>query len=398
MWDCLRCVSFSKESICRKSTEKLSIVHRLWQGAFETNGAGFFHSTFWNSVKRGQVEMMQYFAEKPAHIDRFDQIEWSFAHTIAYAIYPRIISDDNVTQQQLDAIKQVFAQNFNDLMQFSHGGNLPIHLACQMNNLLILEIIIEVAKDKFSAKRFAQMLNQVKKDKYWKYSPLMIAIKHNSVDCVELLCKYGSVVDSIFKYKSRYPNYNAFEFACYYNNVDILKILCDHDLNWKQLNSKGYLLRMIKIANYGSTKICSGNSHCGKFLRELSENLDTITKQVKSSTNTPESIFNDINSNDYFQPRCCYNHVLSPTNLFLPEQCDICKERINGCRSCSKCLTKGDSRLFPSTVCAQCAAVTSIWSKLLPAKNELKSKSKNVTELIDINQDIVNRVEFTWLL
>ena len=111
----------------------------MWQGGFTTN-SGFFHSTFWNFVKRDQIEMIQYFGEKPAHIDRFDQIEWSCAHTIAYAIHPRLMSGSDATQKRLDTIKQVFVQNFNDLMQFSRGGNLPIHLACQMNNSLILEL------------------------------------------------------------------------------------------------------------------------------------------------------------------------------------------------------------------------------------------------------------------
>ena len=375
-------LNFEKDLLCRNGHEKLSVIHRLWQGGFEKQD-GFFHSTFWNSVKSGEIAMMQYLGGKPSNIDKFDQLKWFCTHTIAYAIHPRLLTD-NVTFKQLDCLKSCFdsRQHYDDLMKFSSGGNLPIHLACQTNNSLILKIIIQVAKEKLSQQQFENMLNQIKKDKYWNSTPLMIAIKNHSVDCVEILCRYDCVANGILKYEARYPSYNAFEYACFYNNIDILKILCNV-CDLEQLNLKEYLPHMIKITNYGVSKRCL-DGKCVEFLNDFSNNPKPKQAAV---------LIND--NGQMIQLICCYNHVLPRANTLTPEKCDICQEKSAGCRSCLKCKTKADVKVFPTIFCETCVKATSIWSSIVHAtQNASNNKDliKNMSNLI--NRDTVNGVEF----
>ena len=381
-----------KDSICRKNNEKLSIIHGLWQGAFEDRG-GFFTSTCWECVESDQIEMMEYIGENPSGIHKFDKLKWSCLHTISYCIHPKLMTY-NVKRKHINTLKTLFLLYFKDSMHFSNGGNLPIHLACQMNNALILKIIIQAASEKLSQQEFNQMLNQVKKDKYWNYTPLMIAIKNNSIDCVKELCQYKCVIDGISKYKSRYPNYNSFEFACYYNNVDILNILCNVcNLKQLNLNSKEYLSYLKKLANYGSSKRYL-QSKCAEFLDDFSLNPTIKHKQVISSPTSPN------HNKTQLRFVCCNNHVLSHSmeQLITPKKCDICQKESTVCRECKTCasLNQEDSKLFPAIICQKCVIATSLWSMIV----DHGTQSTNLGDEWDkifvdfINTDVVNRVEF----
>ena len=381
------CVNFIKNSVCLRSNEKSSIIHRLWQGAFDKGG--FFHTTFWQCVEKDQIGMMEHIGETPSGIHKFDKLKWSCLHTIGYCIDPYLITGI-VTSQHLNTLKKLFLQQFKDLLNFSHGGNLPIHLACQMNNVLILKIIIEVANEKLSQKQFNEMLNQVKKDKYWNCTPLMIAIKNNSIDCVKLLCRYDCVVDGIFKHKSRYPSYNSFEFACYYNNVDILKMLyylCD----LKQLDSKEYLAYLKKLASYGSSKRYL-QSKCIEFLDDFSSNPMLKPTQLTTVSNGINTMSNS--DKHYMQFVCCWNHVLAPPTVSTPEKCDVCTEKSTSRWECTICAIQGDSNRNLRNICEKCAIATSVWSAVVYGTtngnddDDLQSILPNF-----INADSVNRVE-----
>ena len=335
---------------------------------------------------------MQYIAENPSNVDKFDQAEWSCLHTIAYAIHPNLLTDSyKATRKQLDTLKQLFTQNhnYNDLFKFSFDGNLPIHLACQTNNSLILKIIIQVANAKFPKQQCNQMLNQVKKDKYWNYTPLMIAIRNNSIDCVQILCQNDSVVNGILKHKSRYPSYNSFEFACYYNNVDILKIFCRR-CDSQELILTENLQRMINIANYGSLKRCLGNA-CVDFLSEISKN-PTTTQSNKSLTDL--ILVND-NDHNKIGAVCCHNHELPRANTFTSKKCDICQEKGTTWRSCVKCQSKDDPKLFPSIICEKCVAATQVWSTIVHTPQNASVNQEIQQNIFQfIKPEIVNRVEF----
>ena len=390
---CIVAILYLQASLCSRGNENLAVIY-LWQGVFE-NETRFFHSMFWDSVENGQIDMMQYLSEKPPHINKFDQLEWTYAHTIAYCVHPKLRNDTPVTQNQLAVLKQLFMKHYNDLTKFSHGGNLPIHLACQMNNLAILEIIIEVANEKFPQEQFEDMLNTAKQDKYWQYTPLMIAIKHNSVDCVKILCQEDCVVDGILNATSRYPTYNSLEFACYYNNIDILEILCNL-CDLEQLNSN-----LIAVAKYGSFKRCL-RSNCYEFLNDLFNNNskndsnNTLgSKPSKSLSIDVPSYFDNDKDKNKLKLMCCHKHLLSwpGTNT---QTCDVCKEKNTGCRSCSRCTNKEDCKLFPATICETCVIATSVWSSIVYATENFSINpdlSKIISELI--NPDIANRVKFT---
>ena len=374
----------------------MSIIHRLWQGTFEHSG-GFFTSTFWECVESDQIEMMEYIGEKPSGMDKFDQLKWSCLHTVAYCIHPELmIKDAESKHLATDTLKKLFVKHFKDLMNFSIGGNLPIHLACQMNNSYILKIVIEVANEKLSQEQFNEMLNQVKKDKYWNYTPLMIAIKNNSIDCVKELCKYDCVIDGILNYKSRYPHYNSFEFACYYNNIDILKIFCNVcDLNKSKLNSKDYLLYLKKLANYGLSKLTHA-AGCIEFLDELSSSSIAKPKQVIFGANTTDVISN----RDKHQVKflCLNKHTLPRETLCMGQQCDICQASDTKCVACTSCASHKDSNLFPTVICEQCAMATSVWSTIVnPTQNASQNDYLERTLPNLINADTIDRVE-SWLL
>ena len=392
-----------KDSILRKNNEKLSIIHRLWQGVFDKEGR-FFTSTFWEFVEKDEIGMMEYIGEKPSGIDKFDKLKWSCLHTVAYCIHPKLISmryttdNYNVQQKHLNTLKTLFLQHFTDLMNFSNGGNLPIHLACQMNNVLILKIIIDVANEKLSQKQFKEMLNQVKKDKYWNYTPLMVAIKNNSIGCIKLLCQHDCVVNGIFKYKSRYPNYDSFEFACYYNNVESLKILlyvCDVSELTIKLLSKEYISYLKRLANYGLSKGYILKSKCVEFVDDLFCNPMAAVKlkESKLSSNATNTASN--NKENKMKYVCCRNHLLPPRSSFTQEKCDICDKNNTRCRECKKCASQRDSNLFPSIICEKCVIATSMWSTIVHTTEHARING-NLEQMISnlINADTVNRVEF----
>ena len=354
----------------------------IWQGAFD-NGSGHFHSTLCDSIEKEDIPMMHYLGENLSNVDKFDQLEWSCLHTIAYGFHPELITED-VPRKQLNCLKQLFIKHCDNLTQFSKCGNLPIHLACQMNNSLILKIIVDVGKQKLSQKQFDQMMNEKRKNKYWNFTPLMIAIKNISIECVKILCTQKSVIDGILKYKARYPSYNALDFACYYNSIDIVKILsslCDS----KQLNVKEYSSHLIKLANCGVSKGLIG-SKCVEFVRTAFENHKP-KHAVSISNNEDDKV------DDHVPLVCCDNHLLPLADTFTREQCDICQEVRAGCRSCTKCGIKKDSKLFPSTLCEHCVTATSIWSI---AQNTSASTSlqQAVSSRSLLTVDIINRVQF----
>ena len=389
-------LNYGKNSICCKQNDKLSIVHGLWPGAVEY-GDEFFTLTFWECVESDQIEMMEYIGEKPSGIDKFDQIKWSCLHTIAYCIHPELITHD-VRTWHLSTLKTLFLLHFKDLMHFSTGGNLPVHLACQMNNSYILKIIIEVANEKLSKQQFNEMLNQVKKDKYWNCTPLMIAIKTNSIDCVKILCQYNCVIDGIFKYKSRYPNYNSLEFACYYNNVDILKIFCNIcDLKQCNLNSKEYLSYLKNLAKHGASRGYLLRRNCAEFLDDLSSNSISKPKQV-ISVSGDVAITRTFSNSGKHQLKfvCCRNHEFPREMLFAPEKCDICQENSAKCVACPTCALYKHSNLFPSIICQKCVIATSVWLAVRRSAQN-STKTDYLEQLLSnfINANTLKRVEFS---
>ena len=283
----------------------------------------------------------------------------------------------------MNTLKQLFIQRFSDLKQFGKGGSLPIHLACQMNNSRILRIIIDVAHEALSQKKFEQMMNQVTKDTYWEHTPLMVAIKNNSVDCIKILCQYDSVVQGILKYKARYPNYNAFEFACYYNNIGILKILsncCD----LTQLHSS--MSQLKQIIKYGISKRCIRDVGCIQFVDQLSNKAKS-----KQATALKHKQASSLTNN---QLTCCYNHVLSSSYKLIPKQCDICQEKSIFYRFCSKCASKQDGRIFPAIICEKCVTATSIWSMIVNSSPTILELNEMMDHLM--NADILERVKFMY--
>ena len=225
----------------------------LWQGNWANNtNKDNFVSTFRQALKSGDVGMMEYLGNKPPHISNFSQMEWSCLRTIAYGIHPILmIREEKLLGKAATALEQLFVKHKLDLHKFSKYGYLPIHLACQTNNYMILTIIVKIWQQQSSE----NALHAPTTDKYWHHTPLIIAIKSNSIDCVALLCQHQCVVKNILKRKSRYPNYNAFEFACYYNNINILKILLSNIIkngNETELNLlHTQLPTILEIANRG---------------------------------------------------------------------------------------------------------------------------------------------------
>ena len=59
----------------------------------------------------------------------------------------------------------------DDFNVYDKCGNLPIHVACCVHNLLLVEIIVDLVK----SGQLKNCLNCSTKDKYWLYTPLMIA-------------------------------------------------------------------------------------------------------------------------------------------------------------------------------------------------------------------------------
>ena len=371
-------------------------MSRLWEGVFENDpDSNCFNSMFWDCVLAGDViQMMPWVAETQHHIKKFGLLKWSSMHTIAYAAHLSFFTE-NVTPTHLVELKQIFGEHQEDLMKFSSGGSLAIHLACQMNNSLILKIILEVANEKFSQEQFTQMLNQLQKDKYWQYTPLMIAIKYDSIDCIKILCQYDCIVSGILNIKSRYPNYNALEFACYYNNIDILEILINScDLKQLNSNSSEYLQHLIGITNYGSSKRCL-ESECVEFLNDLSDknNNHDDSKQLEPLVNETTTSINDSQEKNILGSVCCHNHPLLFAQIdSSPQKCDICQENSIRCGSCSDCASKADHKLFPSVICETCVKATSIWSTIVHTNKNTHVNNETISSLF--NPDIINQVAF----
>ena len=230
---CAKCFNNTKinhaDYICNGYVKVQSLIQLIWQGKWTKDNCNLssqcFLSTVEKSLRNNDVAMIQYLGSKPPHISNFDQIQWSCLHTIAYSVHPILMMNkDTEIKQATKTLEQLFGKYSINLNKYSKDGDMPIHLACQTNNVLILKIIIKIAQRE-SSQYLTKMLNTPRQDKYTQHTPLIIAIKNNSAECVELLCKYDCVVENILQYTSRYPKYSALQFACYYSNVNILKLL-----------------------------------------------------------------------------------------------------------------------------------------------------------------------------
>ena len=206
----------------------------------------------------------------------------------------------------------------------SRGGNLPIHLACAANNHIILELMIEAFDQ--TPQQQKQLLNYPKNDKYWKYTPLMVAIANKSVDCVELLSRYRDI--DILSYKARYPNYNGLEYACHKGNLAILKLLLSrlwyHNVQFNlQFVKKREVFNINNINKMG--QIIKNNSQFQESGHECAQFLSVLTQQVLVGLPSTQSLMKtflvkknlltstmDADSQEVNKSKRCLAHRLYP--------------------------------------------------------------------------------------
>ena len=316
----------------------------MWKGNWRKNSGqddqNSFHSTFWDFASKGQIDMMQFFAEKPPSIDNFGQIKWTGQHTIAYAIDILLIDQQHKesTETIIDSIKQLFVRQIDNLFKYSKMGNLPIHLACQTNNSSILTIMIDAVEQK-SPQQLSIMLNQKKKDKYWQYTPLMVATKYNSTDCIKILCKQESVVKSLMETKARYPNLNANELLHYHSDIGGMKLL------------KKVIESAVDDVN-------------------INYNMKISTK----ATGTTDTL--EIQSDNSAKLLCCDGHSLYPATTAVI-QCDHCGTAADTMLHCHICNATKDATVYPSNLCYKCSIATTIWTTIAVANGEISQQHKS---------------------
>ena len=119
---------------------------------------------------------------------------------------------------------------------------------CQLNNYQMLDLML----NEFNLKNdeINKLINFKSHDKYWYYTPLMIATQNKNVECVKILCQFFDCID-ILNYKARYPSdCNALELACIYPNPSILFLLFDSLLKQYQ--------QLVKLANddHDQSQLC----------------------------------------------------------------------------------------------------------------------------------------------
>ena len=257
---CVQCNSnYKGERLCKAANEWSFMIDALWNDGWDDKG---FQELFVTAAKTKDTSFMKYLTENSPFVPNFDKSGWNAAHTVAYAVKRQ---DFYSTEEwDVDAIRQLFIQEKINFFKYSATGNMPIHLACKTNNHLILEILIGTV----DTSRKKQMINAVKQDVYWQYTPLMIAIINNSIECVRKLCNTKEV--DVLTYKSKYPNYNALEMACYHNNLDIVKMLLLY--LWRLNRNHNHFVsldfrHLAKIAQ-------KGLNWCGRIERNNSVDLD----------------------------------------------------------------------------------------------------------------------------
>ena len=384
-----------------------SILCSLVQGNWSENttDSGFFHSAFWTFAEKSDIGMMHYLSEKPPGIDKFDRLGWTFAHTIAYAVHPDIIGE-KATKDAANTILQVFNQNQASLFKFDKSGNLPTHLACQVNNSLILKLIIQSIEIK-SPHKLKTILNEARNDKYWKQTPLMIAIRSNSIDCIKILCKQDSVIDSILHVKPRYQSHNALEFAYYSNNIGIFKLLLKCVTirqNPKELiELKSQLSRLASNTDKRlNLRYSNLKHHCYDFVVGLlNSKMELSFKNLLSSLQNVslndtcqffEQHTDKSNSPTDFTLLCRNGHELETTQQTMRRRicsCSVCNDtQISETKCCRKCENyDGEWYIY----CINCATAETIWTKIV--SNTMSNE--RVMEFIThkANNEIIKRVK-----
>ena len=268
--------------LCKQQNDHSVMIDGLWDDLWDENG---FQSLFLTALQTDDVPMMEYLAGNPSNITNFNKSGWTATHSVAFAVKlePKQFGDT------LNALKQFFMiqQQQENLSSMSKSGNLPIHLACEGNNYFVLQVMI----DNMDKQMKKQLLNQPKSDEYWEYTPLMIAITNNNVECVEILCKYDEI--DIVSYKAKYPSFNALQFACWQNKSDILKILLYALWNRKTENvfNEKSIYSLIEIAKKGCKfegvvqKQINGNSNgvdeCDACCALLSELIAIMSHKIE---------------------------------------------------------------------------------------------------------------------
>ena len=351
--------------ICNQKTDRSVMIDALWQDEWDKNG---FQSSFFEAINAQDINMMQYLAENPKSVLNFGQTKWNALHTISFGMRGHQI---NVHANE-QVWKQLFIKQKDNQFQFSKCGYLPIHLACQTNNVTVLQLII----DSMDKTDLVKLLKQVTKNKYWQFTPLMIAIEKDSIDCVRILCNFDKIDLNV---RSRYPNYDALEFACYCNNINALKIILSK-INNNDIFTPQKIQEMLEIAKCGSTRVGSLHKECIEFISSI-VTATTTTKEVHPPDKSNLSVFNDlttiattigdsnnvvfdyrssrkaiVNSTNYICDNCACKSLILKEENSKPFICSICKQTIDSTKSdigysCGKCYT-----MF----CQECVFVVSI--------------------------------------
>ena len=230
----------------------------LWQDDWDKNG---FQSSFLKALNAKDINMMQYLAANPKSVSNFGKTKWRASHTIAFGIRSHQMN----VHRHRTIWKQFFIKQKLDQFHFSQCGYLPIHLACKTNNAAVLQLII----DTIDKKDLEKLLNHVKKDKYWQYTPLIIGIENDSIDCVKILCNFDEI--DFLKIKARYPNYNSLQFACYCNNVNILKIIVSTIMKkvGQSIFTTEMIDEMLEITKRGRDRKDSSHEQCIQYISTL---------------------------------------------------------------------------------------------------------------------------------
>ena len=362
------------------------MIDSLWQDARDENG---FQASFSKALNEKDVNMMQYLAENPKLVPNFGKTNWTASHTVAFGMRGYHMNFD----ARQDVWEQFFIKQKFNQFHLSQSGYLPIHLACKTNNVTVLKLII----DTIDRQDLTKLLNHVTKDKYWQFTPLMIAIENNGIDCVKMLCKFDEI--DLLNIKARYPNYNSLQFACYYNNIDILKIIVYKivNSNVNTIFTRKMIDEMIEIAKYAGNH----NDLCVEFLSQIVDNeakednedvniavtatspvasssmtmvIETADDPIKKSFDYKASRMKMITSDNYV----CINYICNTSGKYLvvlqseksmDYQCSLCKQNrkegdIN--YQCTKC-----NFVF----CEECAFLFSIINR--ESKDNAASLMKN---------------------
>ena len=333
--------------------------------------------------------MIQYLCEKPPGISNFDSLGWTIVHTIAYAVHPDITSQ--ATIDTFNTLKSVFTQNQSSLFKIDNSGNLPIHLASQINNSSILKIMIDVIQQE-SPTKLNTMLNKARKDKYWQQTPLIIAIKNNSVNCIKILCQQDDIIDSILHTKARYPSCNGLEFALHHNNIDIFKLLLKCIANREKkadlIELKSQLLDI--ASKTGNSMNLYAEHKCMNFVEMLLQSISQIDDNfsfnllslLENVSFDDSNIFGAEKFIIKLNELCRYGHKLKTTYKFWTK-CSFCSDNAKYiCNSCTQ-----------MAYCPLCASAETIWRSIAQMKNNDKNTIDVVSRFINQQQELVKRVK-----